>query len=287
VIDHSRAEFRQAVESGRTLFVPFCPDALTARLIETLDFDAGYVSGAGLGFSLALTEALLSSRDLADVAVAIRRRSELPLIVDGGVGFGDAIHVQRSVWDFEAAGVHAIEFEDQVSPKRASHHRHIEHLVPTEVMAAKIRFAIEARRDPNLLIIARTGGLQNESLEDTVRRGEAYRAAGADVVMMLANKPEELAFVTERLDCPTATLAYFDDHSRAEWRAFGLSLVVDPQTGHAVSFAAMANAYEQQAAGLHSGLDAATLDRARGYFANLTGLDELYDVERATTEPNT
>lgn len=270
--------------AGATLFMPYCPDPLTARLCTSLGFDGGYVSGAGLGYSLALSEALLGVRDLADVVHAVRRRSDLPLVVDGGVGFGDAVHVQRSMWELESAGAHAVEFEDQVAPKRVSHHRGVEHLVPTDVMAAKIRFAVAARQDPNVAIIARTGAIQNETFDDALKRGDAYRTAGADAVMIYGCDADALASFVHRLGSPVVTLAPFDERSPDEWRALGLRLVIDPQTGHAVSFAARARAYERQRQGLHSGLDDATLARARALFADLTGLDELYEVERQTTE---
>ena len=284
-IESSRVSFRESVvATSGTLFLPFCPDALTARLCGRLGFSGGYVSGAGLGYSLALSEALLNSRDLADVVMGIRRRSDLPIVVDGGVGFGDAIHLQRTVWELEAAGAHAIEIEDQVAPKRASHHRGIEHLESLDVMVKKIRYAAEARRDVNCLLIARTGAIQNESIDSAIRRGNAYAAAGADVVMLLATDKHDYEIAVEKINCPIATLAPFDDRSRDEWGNLGLRIVIDPQTGHAVAFAAMARAYEQQAAGGLSGLDGPTLEKARSLFADLTDLKNLYAIEDETVE---
>ena len=143
-----RAAFRQRVLDVATppVLVPLTLDPLTARLCEELGYEAGYVSGGALGYQLAVSEALLTLTELAQTTAAIVRRSNVAVVVDGGVGFGDPVHVTRMMWEFEAAGAAAVEIEDQVAPKRVSHHRGVEHLVPTDQMVAKIRFAIAARK---------------------------------------------------------------------------------------------------------------------------------------------
>ncbi|NBH07411.1 isocitrate lyase/phosphoenolpyruvate mutase family protein [Amycolatopsis sp. SID8362] len=282
-----RAAFRARVSSGEPVMVQWCPDALTARLCERLGYDGGYLGGGGLGYSMAISEALLSVSDLAAASWQIRRRSRLPLIVDGGVGFGDAIHVARTVWELEAAGVHAIELEDQVAPKRASHHRHVEHLIPLEEMVAKIRFAAQARRDPDLLLIARTGAVQNEDFERAVERLAAYHEAGADVVMLLPANDEQLAEAPARLSAPVATLTSFDLHTAEEWRSLGYAILIDAVTGQTAAFAALREAYELQHSGKPSGRPAAESFAIYESFQELAGFEELYDIERATTEPGT
>ena len=115
-----RRQFRERVldSRGPAMLAPITLDPLTARLCEQLGFTAGYVSGGGLGYQLALSEALLTVTELAATVAAITRRSSLAVIVDGGVGFGDPVHVARAMWEFEAAGAVAVELEDQVAPKR-------------------------------------------------------------------------------------------------------------------------------------------------------------------------
>jgi methylisocitrate lyase len=286
-MDLNRREFRDRMESGETLFVQYCPDALTARLCEQLGFDAGYLGGGGLGYTLAVSEALLTLSEIAGAAAAIRRRSGLPLIVDGGVGFGDAVHTARMVWDLELAGAHAIELEDQVAPKRASHHRHVEHLEPVDVMLGKIRAAIDARRDPDLLVIARTGAVQNESFDAAVDRCNEYLAAGADAVMLLADDADQRAEAPRRIDGPLCTLTSFDLHTPQEWSDLGWSVVIDPVTGQAAAFAALREAYELQRAGKQSPRGAQESFAIYEGLQELAGFETLYDIERATTEPNT
>lgn len=283
----ARAAFRRRVENEGPLMIPHCPDALTARLCEELGFDGGYLGGGGLGLSLAVSEALLTTTELAQTAAAIRRRSALPLVVDGGVGFGDAVHVTRMVWDLESAGVHAIELEDQVAPKRASHHRHVEHLVPVEVMLGKIRAAVAARRDPDLLLIARTGAVQNESFDAAVERCEAYFAAGADAVMLLPENAEQRAAVPRRLSGPVALLTSFDLHTPGEWSELGYSLVIDPVTGQTAAFGALRDAYREQRAGRPSARPAAESFAVFEQMQDLAGFEDLYAIERVTTEPGT
>lgn len=276
-----RAALRHRVENNETLYVPYCPDALTARLCEREGFDAGYVSGAALGWTSALTEALLTCTDLAAIVTAVRRRSDLPLVVDCGSGFGDAVHVMRTVWELEAAGADVLEIEDQVAPKQVGHHGGIEHLVAPEAMVAKIEAAAAARRDPDLLIIARTGALQNEDHEAAVARARAYRAAGADVIMVLPRNDDDLVRLAAAVDAPIALLARMDSRDRTAWARSPATLVIDPLTGHAAAFGALEQVYRQLGAGRTRVLDDEQLARYRVTVAELSGLDTLIDVERA------
>lgn len=283
----TRPGFAGAVRSSETLFIQYCPDALTARLCEQLGFDGGYVGGGGLGYTMAVSEALLTLSEISAVTASISRRSALPLVVDGGVGYGDAVHTARTVWDLEAAGAFAIELEDQVTPKRASHHRHVEHLEPVEVMIGKVQAAVEARRDPDLLIIARTGAVQNEDFDHAIDRCNAYLAAGADAAMLLVNDAEQRAEAPKRVNGPLGTLTSFDLHSREEWSQLGWSLVVDPVTGQSTAFAALRDAYERQASGHQSLIGAQQAFEIYETLQHIAGFDELYDIERRTTEVGT
>ena len=133
----SRRLLADRVASGVPTPVPLCLDALGARLAEQLGYHAGYVSGGAIGFAKAVSEGLLSFSELAEATASLTLRCSMPVIVDGAVGFGDAVHVTRMMWEFEAAGAAAVELEDQVAPKRVSHHRGIEHLVGTEDRTAR------------------------------------------------------------------------------------------------------------------------------------------------------
>jgi methylisocitrate lyase len=282
-----RASFRHRLERKDPIIVPATPDALTARLCTRLGFEAGYLGGGWLGYSGAVSEALLTLTELATTVAAVRHRSTLPLIVDGGVGYGDAVHLSRTVSELEAAGAHAIEIEDSVAPKRVSHHRHIHHLIATEEMVKKLKFAVRAREDPDLLIIARTGAIEDGMFDEAIERCRAYHDAGADVVMLLPEGPEQRALVPEKLECPVATLASLDLHTPEEWADMGYALVIDPITGVTAAWAAIAEVYERHAKGRPSGRNPADAYRIWEEFQEIAGLEELYAIERETTEPGT
>lgn len=278
----TRVRLREALERGETVLAPLCLDPLTARLLAELGFTAGYVSGGALGFQYAVSEALLTADDVAEVARRITRRADLALIVDGGVGFGDPVHVARAVWELEESGAVAVELEDQVAPKRVHHHVGVEHLVPTETMVAKIEVAVAERTDPDFLIIARTGAMSHEGPEATIARLAAYRAAGADVSMLFCSAAD-LEPVAAAVGGPFATITSLDRRSPEEWAATGWSIVIDAVTGQAVPLDALRRAYGAYLAGEATGVEDGGMGLHRE-LVELCGLDRLLDVERRTTE---
>lgn len=282
----TRQRFRDALDDDRTLFAPLCLDPLAARLAADAGFRAGYLSGGALGFQYAVGEALLSYSEIADAARRITARSDLPLIVDGGVGFGDAVHMARATSLFEATGAVAVEYEDQVAPKRLHHHIGVEHLVPVEEMVGKIRAAAGARNDDRFLIIARTGGFRHEGFEAGIERLAAYRDAGADLLMAFC-KDDDLRPVADRLpEVPLATIAGLDHHTDDEWRDFGWKLVIDAFTPQALAIDHTARAYRDFMTNGRTGVEIDGMGLHRR-LVELCGLDEFLDIERATTEPPT
>ena len=182
-----------------------------------------YVSGGALGYAHGVSEALLTLSELADTTRHVVAGCEAAVIADGGVGFGDAVHVARTITEVEATGAAAIEIEDQVAPKRVSHHRGIEHLVAPDEMAAKVEYAVKARRDEDFLIIARTGAVRNESFDAAVDRANLYREAGADVLMLMPTTDAQWIDAPKRINGPLASITSLDLRSKAEWQAAGLA----------------------------------------------------------------
>jgi len=278
------ASLATALAEQQPVFAPLCLDALTARLAERLEFRFGYLSGGALGYSYAVSEALLTLTELADATRRITQRSNLGIIVDGGVGFGDAVHVSRAIREFEAAGACAIELEDQVAPKRVSHHRGIEHLVDVTVMTGKLEQAVAARHDPEFLIIARTGAVRNESFIAAIERLRAYRSAGADVLMLQAQDDVQLRQARDMLDAPLATITALDARPVEQWAALGWNLIVDPFTAQVLAFDAVRAAYEQFQSTGRTGTDYKSVLQIYRELPGVAGLDELYAIEDATTE---
>lgn len=275
---------RAALVGESPVIAPLCLTPLQARLTESLGFRAGYLSGGALGYELAVSEALLTLTELTEACRRITHRSGLPLIVDGGVGFGDPVHMVRTIREIEAAGGAGIEIEDQVAPKRVSHHRGIEHLVSTDEMTDRIAAAVEARSDPDFVIVARTGAVRNESFDAAVERCVAYAEAGADLAMLMPSTEDDWAAAAARIPVPLATIAAMDARPATEWQALGWKLVIDPFTGHTVAVDAMRTAYAAFRRDGDTGVPLATRFAVYREFSDLAGLGEFYDLEDRTTE---
>src|SRR5918911_4001243 len=157
---------RALIQGPRPVTAPLVLNPLMARMAEKAGFPAGYLGGGATGYQKVALEANLNLTEMCQAALDIRAVSALPLIFDGACGFGDPMHMHRTIGMAEAAGFEAIEIEDQLMPKRAHHHVGIEHMIPLELMAAKVREAVAARRDPDFLIVARTNAIRASSLDD-------------------------------------------------------------------------------------------------------------------------
>jgi len=193
---------RDVLARGKACLAPAVFNPLSARLAEEAGFEVLYLGGGLMGYVKTVLEANLSLTEMVQAGVEIRAACDLPLILDGTCGWGDPMHVGFSVKAAEAAGFCAIEIEDQLLPKRAHHHIGIEHMIPQDLMVAKVQEAVCARRDRDFLIIARTNGVRSSSMDDALRRANAYRKAGADVLYISPRTPEEMRFVGERLGAP-------------------------------------------------------------------------------------
>src|SRR5277367_4964104 len=141
-------EFRRLIAGAEPVFAPLVFNPISAMLAEAAGFKALYLGGGSMGYIKCGTEAQLSLTEMAQEAVDIRTVCKLPLILDGACGWGDPMHVQRTIRMSEAAGFCAIEIEDQILPKRAHHHIGIEHMIPSELM--RRRSGPPSRRAPTL-----------------------------------------------------------------------------------------------------------------------------------------
>ena len=189
---------------GGPLILPGAPDALTARVVESLGFDAVYITGAGVtNARLGVPDlGLISLTELGDTVEAIREAVTIPIVVDADTGFGGPLNVRRTVHALQRRGANAIQLEDQVFPKRCGHFAGKE-VIPAAEMVAKLHAALDARADDALLIIARTDARQMLGLEAALERAQLYRDAGADVIFVEApESQDELAEVGRRLDGP-------------------------------------------------------------------------------------
>jgi methylisocitrate lyase len=263
----------RAAWQQETIAVPgaFCP--LIARMAERLGFRAVYLSGGALSAAAGVPDVgLLTLTEFVDEAHRIARATTLPLLCDADTGFGEALNVERTVQLFEAAGVAGLHLEDQLLPKRCGHLSG-KALVPPEDMAAKVRAAVAARRDPDFVVIARTDARGVHGFDDAVRRARLYLQAGADAIFPEAlESPEEFAAFARAVPAPL--LANNTEFGRspnldvATFARLGYRMVLFPLT----AFRAALKAANDTLA------DVKNLGHQRERLAHMLTRAELYDL---------
>ncbi len=198
-----RAELRAALATGTLLRFPGAFNPLSARLIQRKGFEGVYVSGAVLAADLGLPDiGLTTLTEVAGRARQIARMTDLPALVDADTGFGEPLNVARTVQELEDAGLAGLHIEDQVNPKRCGH-LDGKQVVDTPTAIQRIRAAVDARRDPGFLIMARTDIRAVDGLDAAVDRAKALVDAGADAIFPEAMTTlEEFAAVRAAVDVP-------------------------------------------------------------------------------------
>ena len=243
----ARRTLRRLIEKKNALLVPGAYDGVSARLVERAGFPAVYMTGYGTSASrLGLPDlGYAGLAEMADHARNLAAAVSIPLIADADTGYGNALGVRRTVQAYEAGGVAALHIEDQVAPKRCGHlsgHQ----IVPLGEFAGKIRAAVDARRDPDLLIIARTDAISAVGFDEALRRGEAAARAGADVLFVEAPRDEaQVEKIARAFDTPL--LYNYASGGRspllpmATLRALGYAIVILPVDTLMVATKAMAD----------------------------------------------
>lgn len=195
-----RRRLRDALESGRFLLAPFVYDALQARLAEDAGFDAVYMTGFGTAAARGLPDlGLLTLTEMSENVRTLARSVAVPVICDADTGYGNALNAARTVREYEDAGAAALHLEDQAWPKRCGFLAG-KQVIPLAQMLPKLRAALDARRDPDLVLIARTDALQPEGWDEAERRARAFVEAGADLVFVDGIRSlQELDTYAERL----------------------------------------------------------------------------------------
>ena len=199
-----KQQLKALVNARRGVLVPGAFNALSARVIEDLGFEAIYVTGAGvtnMWFGLP-DQGFMGLHEIAEHTARIRDAVQLPLIVDADTGFGNALNVRHAVRVLERAGADCIQLEDQVAPKRCGHFSGKE-VISTAEAVAKIKAAVDARHDENLLILARTDACAVHGFEAALERAQLFSEAGADILFVEAVTTEaEIRSLPQRLAAP-------------------------------------------------------------------------------------
>ena len=200
----STTRFKHLLSQKRALTLPGAANAMFARVVEDLGFEACYVSGAGIAnMHLGAPDiGLTTLTEIANAVSAISDAIKLPLMVDGDTGFGNAVNMHRTIKVLERAGAAAIQIEDQVFPKKCGHFNGKE-VIPCAEMVAKIKAAVDARSDADFQIIARTDARAIEGIDKAIERAHAFIEAGADATFVEAPLDfDEMARIARQLPVP-------------------------------------------------------------------------------------
>lgn len=272
-----RQAFRAGLASGRLQVLPGAFTPLSIRLIEDKGFDGAYISGAVMAAELGLPDiGLTTLSEVAHRAHQISRMSDLPTLVDADTGFGEPMNVARTVHELEDAGVAGLHLEDQVNPKRCGH-LDGKAVVDLDTAVKRIRAAVDARRDPDLVIMARTDIRGVEGMEAAIDRAKALEAAGADAIF-----PEAMGTLAEfeqmRKAVSVPILANMTEFGKSELFTHqqlsdvGVNLVIHPVSLLRIAFGAIERALDAlQTTGTLDGEVAGMQTRGRLY--------ELLDYE--------
>ena len=270
------AKLRQMLNSDGLIVAPFVMNGLHARIAESVGFNAVYMTGAGTaaerGFPdvgwLTMTEMVTNAKYIANAV-------DIPVVCDADTGYGNALNVRRTVREYEAAGVAGIHIEDQVFPKKCGFFEG-KQVVPMEEHVQKIRAALDARRDPDFVIIARCDAYAVTGWEDTVRRCRAYRDAGADLVFVDGIKSlDDLR--NYAADLPDMPRMYNGDlTSTQEVESLGYKLMICGSTIWLI-YKQLKEAFTELK---NDGRVDPNRYGTRWDVAGLLGLDEVYELER-------
>ena len=279
------ARIKELIAAPATLVAPGAQDALSAILVQRAGFDAVFVGDYNASAVLLGRPdyGLVTVTEMAGLVQTITSVVDIPLIADGGCGFGNALNVMRTVEAYERAGAAAVTIEDQVYPKRCGHMEG-KQVVPVAEMTAKIKAATSARRDPDLVIIARTDAIYTGGMDEAVARGKAFAEAGADAFWADAVPTlEDLARLVREVPLPVQVAMIEGGKtphtSTADLQKIGVAIEL---CGLTTLYAAAGGIRHALEALRRDGITRAALDRMIVFddFNDLVGLPEMRRRER-------
>jgi len=285
-----RKAFQTMLREPGIIVQPAIATPFAARLAEMAGIKALALGGFAMGASTALTEPLLSLDEVAEITRQITEITDLPLMVDAGAGWGEAIHVQRTVRRLEQAGATSIHIEDQFYPKRASYHKGIEEIIPAEEMVEKVYAAVEARTDPEFVLVVRTDAMRSHGYDEAIRRAKLYLDAGADMIKCFPRNDEEAQRVPK--DLPGVPLVYVTSPgNRRGWavltapqaEAYGYKVIYDSIATTIATALGLRHYFESVVRDGSNGFEGDTT-AIRDYFEKAMGLDRLYEIELKISE---
>ncbi len=257
-----------------------------------MGFPALVVGGWMSGASIVTPEPLLTMTEQVAIARRVAQAVDIPVRADIHTGFGEPIHVMRTVREFEEAGVAAVHLEDQVFPKRASYHRGLEHVCELDEFLRRLEWALKARTDDNFMIVARTdaGNAYNGSWKEAARRARAVRAMGIEVLMPHTRTKQEIEEFRQEFpddDMVLSSSAYFNGITPEEFRAYGFQMISYPLATVIAQQAATMKLYRELLETGVAPMEPEWAKEVREAIEDAQGMEEFWEVERQTVESHT
>jgi 2,3-dimethylmalate lyase len=287
-----RPTLRSVLAAGDFVVAPGVFEMFSAKIADRMGFKALYMTGYGVSAShLGLADAgLVTYRDMVERARTIAQGTATPLIADADTGFGGLLNVRETVRGYEAAGVQAIQIEDQEMPKKCGHTPN-RRVVPLAEAVKRIEVAVEARDSSDFLVVARTDARTGLGLDEAIRRARAFARAGADVLFVEAPESEaEFARVGAELAGEAKLLANMVPTGNSpmlpaeKLKGFGFQIAIYPSAGMGAACAALASAYGYLGTnGSLEGSPVPAFDMKALH--ELVGFADIWEFERRHIEP--
>jgi methylisocitrate lyase len=282
-------KFRDLIATGETILVPGAHDPLMGKILQRMGFKAVAVAGWMTAAHLVTPEPLLTMTEQVEVARRVANALDIPVRADACTGYGDPIHVMRTVQEFERAGIAGIHIEDQVFPKRASYHRGLEHVVALDEFLRRLEYALKARRDKDFMIFARTdaGNAVNGSWKEAAKRARAVKALGVDGLVPMARNKESIEQFRQEYpdnDFLLSGSTYFNGLHPTELRKYGFQLISYPLATIVTSVAGVIKMWRGvQETGI-AAMDPELAREAREEIEAAMGLPGFWEIEKETVE---
>ena len=286
-------QLRDLLRSKTFLHMPAVYDALTGRLVQSLGYESAYVGGYVTGGSMAVTEPLLTMTEQVRLAAEVAQSVKIPIVVDGGAGFGEPLHTMRTISECIHKGIAGAHIEDALYPKRAHYHTYVVHGVPVVEFVEKIQYSVRQRdeQDPDFVIIARTDTCRALGLEEASMRLNRAADVGADLGLLFPRNPKDAEEAPRKCRLP---LVYVQSRgnrdgrpifSRQELQQMGYVACIEAQ----VVICSALHYHKQVLTELRNTGEVAALSQAewvasRQEIEDLIDLEKYYEIERQTVE---
>ena len=292
-MQRATTKLRALVKKGRFLELPSAYDPITARLAESVGFKTVYNGGFVTGGMTCITEPLLTMTEQLRVASSMAHAVDIPVVMDAGAGWGEPLHTMRTVRECIRAGIAGVHIEDQLYPKRAHYHTYVAHNIPLGEYRDKIRLACRERDavDRDFVIIARSDACRIQGLKEAIRRVNVAADEGADMGLVF---PQTHADTVKTPKLARVPMIYVQSrgnrdrrplYSWAQLEDMGYAGCIDAIFAIGIQFHYMRKALQElKRTGDYTGMTEKEFVTARKQVEDLVGLEEYYEIERATVE---